>query len=372
MVRVLLLCRDGLQIEWYMALKRRMMITPYLALAALFFGCGVRPRATGQKGAYTIYLSNNFTANDWRQQMLRVAQLVAEIPPLAGHVNLRIENVETTVQAQINSLNNIIRARPEAILIDAGSPTALNPTIEKACGQGIVVIAFDQVTTAKCAYGIETDWARTATLEAQWIAREIGGKGKVLLDRGLAGAPISAKLLGGFENTLAKYPGIQVVGYFDGDYSLGPEQAEVANLLAAHPEVDAILSQGYGAGAIMALEDAGRKIVPVTGGTYNVTALTCARTPDAACILGSNPAYLSAEAMRMAVEVLEGKPLAERHIVLNAPFLTTDPRPLSGFPGAVLEKIELNKNAFPNLPPGLGLPYFPSWVHDTSKAAAGF
>ena len=71
---------------------------------------------------YVIYLSNNFVGNDWRQQMERVAEVSVKKGPLAGRVDLKIENVENTVQAQINSLNNIIRAKPDAILIDA-APT---------------------------------------------------------------------------------------------------------------------------------------------------------------------------------------------------------------------------------------------------------
>jgi ribose transport system substrate-binding protein len=342
-----------------------------LAVITISFGAFVLLHAAAGIKPYTIYLSNNFVGNDWRQQMLRTAAIVVKMRPLAGRVNLKVENVETTVQAQINSLNNIIRTHPDAILIDAGSPTALNPTIEKACHAGILVIAFDQVTTAECAYGLESDWTRAATIEAQWIARETGGKGKVLVDRGLAGAPVSAKLLSGYEEILGKYPGIRIVGYFNGDYSLGPEQAGVANLLAAHPAIDAILSQGYGAGAIKALEDAGRKVVPITGSSFNVSTVTCARTPGAACILASNPPYLSAEALKLAVEILDGKIPHQKHILVNGPFLTTDPAPSSLFGGAVMEKIEVNKNAFPNLPLGLALPFTPNWVEITAKEAAG-
>lgn len=342
-----------------------------LAVVAFLSGFGLGSEAAPRSKAYTVYLSNNFAANDWRQQMLRTARIVAKMPPLAGRINLRIEDVETTVQAQINSLNNIIRARPDAILVDAGSRTALNPTIEKACKAGILVIAFDQLTTASCAYGVESDWTRMATVAAQWIAREIGDRGNVLVDRGLAGAPVSAELLHGYEHTLAKYPGIRIVGYFNGDYSLGPEQAGVADLLAVHSDVDAILSQGYGAGAIKALEDAGRRIVPVTGGSYNVSTVTCAQTPGAACILGSNPPYLSAEALKLAVDILDGKIPHEKRILVTAPFLTTNPAPSILFSDAVMENIELNKNAFPNLPPGLSLPFSPNWVKISAKEAAG-
>jgi len=86
-----------------------------IAAAAVMAGVGATHSVAADK--YTIYLSNNFVGNDWRQQMIRVAELAVTKPPLAGRVDLKVENVENTVQAQLNSLNNIIRAKPNAILI---------------------------------------------------------------------------------------------------------------------------------------------------------------------------------------------------------------------------------------------------------------
>src|SRR5260370_11114130 len=109
-------------------------------MAAVSLSLAAAPPALAEGKSYKIYLSNNFVGNDWRQQMLRIADVTVKKPPLAGRVDLKVENVETTNQAQINSLNNIIRSKPDAILIDVGSPTALNPTIEKACNARILVI----------------------------------------------------------------------------------------------------------------------------------------------------------------------------------------------------------------------------------------
>jgi ribose transport system substrate-binding protein len=333
---------------------------------------GLAHPAAAQDKKYTIYLSNNFVGNDWRQQMERVATVSVNKGPLAGRVDLKVENVDNTVQAQINSLNNILRAKPDAILIDAGSAEALNPTIKKACDAGIVVISFDQVVSEPCAYALESDWNRIPAVLAEWMAKQLGGKGKVFVDRGLAGAPISAQLENGYLDVLKNYPDIEVIGNYNGEYALGPEQAGVASLLAAHPEVDGILTQGYGTGAMKALEDAGRPLVPVTAFSYNGTAVACAQTDGAKCILGSNPAYLSSEAIKLAVDILDGKPKpADRHVLVNGDFITTDPIKSELYPEAVFQKIEIGKNAFPELPPGLTLPITPDWVDITAQEAAG-
>jgi len=344
------------------------------AASALAIIVGMAQGAAAADKKYTIYLSNNFVGNDWRQQMERVADVSVKKGPLAGRVDLKIENVDNTVQAQLNSLNNIIRAKPDAILVDAGSSEALNPTIKKACDAGIVVISFDQVVTEPCAYALESDWNRIPAVLAEWMAKQLNGKGKVFVDRGLAGAPISKQLEDGYMAVLAKYPGIEVIGNYNGEYALGPEQQGVASLLAAHPDVDGVLTQGYGTGAIKALQDAGRKVVPVTAFSYNVAASTCAQTEGAKCILGSNPAFLSSEAIKLAVDILDGKPKpTDRHILVNGDFLATNGGSWKSelYPDATIQKIEVGKNAFPDRPPGLTLPITPNWVEITAEEAAG-
>jgi ribose transport system substrate-binding protein len=343
--------------------------TQLLTLAAIATTLWVSG-AQAEEKKYKIYLSNNFVGNDWRQQMLRSAQVAVTKPPLAARVDLTIENAEQTAQAQINSLNNIIRSKPDAIVIDAGSGSALNPTLEKACAAGIVVISFDQVVTADCAYKLESDFDVMMKDQAEWMATEMGGKGKVFMDRGLAGAPISERFVKGVEAVFKAYPGIEIVGYFNGNYSLGPEQEGVAGLLAAHPQVDGIYTQAYGTGALKALQDAGRPLVPIAAAAFNGTAVTCVND-KAKCILGANPPYLSAEAIKLAVAILDGAKPESKHVLFKSPGLATDLVDAKYAPGSSVIQIEPGKNVFPDLPPGISLPITPDWVTITPQEAAG-
>jgi len=318
-----------------------------------------------------IYLSNNFMGNDWRQQMIRSAEIAVQRGPLAGRVDLRIEQAEGTVQAQINSLNNIIRQKPDAILIDAASQTALNPTVKRDCDEGILVVSFDQTLTEPCAYALSVDWDFIPRVMAEWVAEKLGGKGNVIVDRGLAGYEASIATTKATEEVLAKYPDIKIVGYFNGDFAPGPEQSGVAALLAANPQVDAIVNMAYGTGAMQALKDAGRPLVPVNAFSFNGSAIACGQE-GASCILGSNPPYLSAEAIKLAVEVLDsGKRPENRAIIVKNDFFATELLPSKLFPGTEVQKIELGKNAFPDLSPGLFLPVSPNWVDITPQEAAG-
>lgn len=327
--------------------------------------------ATAADKVYKIYLSNNFVGNDWRQQMLRSAQVAASKPPLAGRIQLTIDNAESKVEAQINALNNIIREKPDAIVIDAGSGDALNPTIEKACSAGIVVVSFDQVVTAPCAYKLQSNFDTMGANQAAWMVATLGGKGNVVIDRGLAGAPVAERFVKMFEDGMKTGPDIKIVGYYTGEYSLGPEQAGVSNLLAANPVIDGILTEAYGTGAMKALENASRNMVPIVAAAFNGTAVACLQTPGVKCVLGANPPYLSAEALRTAVAVLDGKAPPSKDILLDNPLLTNAPVDGKYLPGTTFQKLELGKSAFPDLPPGLSLPITPDWVEITAAEAAG-
>jgi len=321
---------------------------------------------------YVIYLSNNFMGNDWRQQMIRSAEVSMKKGPLVGKVDLHIEQAEGTVQAQIDSLNNIIRQKPSAILIDASSQTALNPTVRRACDAGILVISYDQTLTEPCAYALSVNWDFIPRVMAEWVAQRLGGKGNVIIDRGLPGYEASIATTKATEETLAKFPDIKIVGYFDGNFAPGPEQSGVAALLAANPKIDAVVNMAYGTGAMQALKDAGRPLVPVTAFSFNGSAVTCGQTEGASCILASNPPYLSAEAIKLAVQILDtGNRPKDRAIFVKNDFFSTDPLPSKLYPDVTIQKIELGKNAFPDLSPGLFLPASPDWLDITPAEAVG-
>jgi ribose transport system substrate-binding protein len=341
--------------------------------AAVGLTAAVMQPATAQDKKYTIYLSNGLIGNDWLQQMQRSAEVAVKKPPLADRVDLHIETVENSAQAQINSLNNIIAAKPDAIIVQAASIDALNPTIEAACAAGIVVISFSQVVTAPCPYKLNTNWDSVNRDIPTWLANVLGGKGKIIVDRGLPGSPISEASNKEIERVMAQFPDIEIVGWYTSNYALGDEQAGVASLLAANPQIDGILTAGYGTGAIQALKDAGRPLVPIVAFSYNGTATACATEtePGLKCFIYTHPPYISAEALKLAIDILDGHPPASKTVLADYPRLATDIVKGDFSPGVEIQKLEIGKNVFPDLPPGLVLPASPSWVNITAEEAAG-
>ncbi|HLI61146.1 MAG TPA: substrate-binding domain-containing protein [Solirubrobacteraceae bacterium] len=258
----------------------------------------------GSTHKYTIYLSNNYMGNEWRPQMENIAKVIAGKPQYRDRVNLQIRNSQATPAAQIQSLQTIIRQKPDAIMIDAASPTALNPTVQQACSAGITVYSFDQTVSAPCAYKLPEDYRAEAEDMANWLGTELRGHGNILMDTGLPGIAISTTFLKVWKQVLAqKYPGIKVVGTFSSQYAPGPELQGVSQDLAQSSNIAGILSGGYCSSDIKALQRAGRKLVPMTCLDVNGNEQACAqhRLP---CFFFGAPAFVSGVALQHIVSIL--------------------------------------------------------------------
>ena len=141
------------QRRWAALLLAGFAVRGHLIAGAVTSGAALAQVVGGDRAAaapYKIVLSNNFLGNDWRPGMERVATLTSKLAPFKGKIQLSIQNAGATTSDQIASLNDIILSKPAAILVDASSAAALNPTLTRACNAGILVVSFDNpVTTVR-------------------------------------------------------------------------------------------------------------------------------------------------------------------------------------------------------------------------------
>lgn len=314
--------------------------------------------------AYHVVLMNNFMGNTWRPIMERSAELLAQQPPLKGRIaGLRIVNTDNSAPAENAALNSVILTKPDLILFDAASASASNQAVESACQAGIKVVSFDVLVTAPCAWKIGVPFYNEGLGFADWMAKTIHGHGTILMDLGTAGAKSSGDWNNGAQSILKKYPGIHVYTFY-ANFSPGGEQAAVSTLITAHPDVDGILTQDYGAYSLYALARAHHKMVPVTGYAYNESLLACLKY-KVPCLFHSSPTWVSGSAMRLGVDVLDGKMKGSPHFVpLPAPWFESNKVHFANTIGPVYT---VQASAQPKLSGGIQLPLSPSWA--TLKAS---
>jgi ribose transport system substrate-binding protein len=294
-----------------------------------------------QAKEYRIAVSNSYIGNEWRVQMINFMQAYAD-KNLAGKVKLTVNNSGTDPQKQIAVISDMISDKVDAILVNPASDTALDPILEEASKQGILVVAFDQAVTAPSAYTVTVDFVKIGEIHAEWLAKTLGGKGNVIINRGVSGFPADKNMNQGMRSVLDKYPDIHVVGEVYGKWDNAVSQQELTKVLTAQPQVDGILNQYGTYGALQALLNLNRPLVAMSGQGENGWRQAMLQYKDKGLkgVSAGDPSVIGAYALKIAYEILEGKGPKEKKIDVPVPTVAT-------------EQLQPGVNVFPDLPPTL-------------------
>ena len=225
-----------------------------------------------RKPPYTVGWANIYSVPTWMKQTQGTLEEIFNQLKAKGLTGkLVVTDAEGNANTQIAQIQSMIDANVDIIILIAGSSTAPNRVVADACKKGIAVINFDSlVTTDELTAKVNTDsnsWGKQA---AEFLVKELGGKGKILVMNGPAGVSVSEDRRAGATPVLKANPGMEIIAETNTPYNVAPAQEAVTNLLFSQPKIDGILSLGGAltAGAILAMDKQGRPMVPMTGENY--------------------------------------------------------------------------------------------------------
>jgi ribose transport system substrate-binding protein len=270
--------------------------------------------ANGQK-AYKIALSNSFYGNTWRKQMVDVMQKAANAAKTQGLISdFVVDNGDGTANTQLAQLNSLILTHPDAILINAASPTALNGAVAQAAQQGIKVVVFDSLTTSTDAYQIAYDNSSWGEIAANYVVKRLGSKGgNVLITRGVVGSQPELLIYDAITKILKQHPENHILGEVDTEADNARAQSAVANLLPSMPKIDAVLSEGS-YGVVQAFLAAGKPVPIVVGNNRAEFILWWidekAKNGYETISLGSEPS-IGVVAFWLSIHILQGDKVPE-------------------------------------------------------------
>jgi ribose transport system substrate-binding protein len=226
---------------------------------------------------------------------------------------------------QSTQIDNFISAGDNLILLNAVDPVAIFPAVKRAEAQNIAAAAFD-VAAQGADVTVMTDNVRAGRIACQYLADQIGHKGDVVI---INGPPVSAVVdrVKGCKAAWAKDPGIKILsdnlnanGSRDGGFSA------MQGLLTRFAHIDGVfgINDPTSIGADLAAKQLKRtemKIVSVDGSPDIEAAL---KQPGSLIIASSSqdPFVMAQKAVVMGADVLDGKPPAEKTVLL-VPHLIT-------------------------------------------------
>lgn len=150
---------------------------------------------------------------------------------------------ETNVEQQILMMENMIKQHVDGIAISPIDPVALAPYVNKAAQQGIPVICFetDIPDSQRLSY-IGTNPYKEGALMGATVHQQLGGKGMIIVQGGVAGSAREKSRLEGMLDYLSQNSKIQIL---DIRYHEGLSELALTNLekmIDDHPHFDALVS----------------------------------------------------------------------------------------------------------------------------------
>ena len=166
------------------------------------------------KAPFKIGWANIYSIPTWMKETTGTIEDMANVLKKQGLVDsLTITDAQGNANTQIQQIQSMIDAKLDAIIVDAGSATALDRVIADACSKGIAVTNFDSlVDTKDLTTKIDTDQAEWGKLAAEWLVKQLNGKGNILVLNGPAGVSVSDDRRKGAEPVFKANPGIKISG----------------------------------------------------------------------------------------------------------------------------------------------------------------
>lgn len=305
-------------------LKKSLSIIMCVLLAlALFAGCGKKetaaPAAPAENTQQTtetkkikVGFSNASVSNTWRVGMLdALKKEVANHP----EIELLVTDANDNTAKQITDVDDLLTKGIDMLLISPATADAVNPAIEKAFDKGIPVVVFDrECTTDKITSFVETSdyelGKTSAKRMVELLTKKNGSaKGNIVIIQGFMGSGPQINRQKGFDEVLAQYPDIKVVGNQAADFQRSKGMQVMENFLQANKQIDGILSQSGESlcGAIDAVDAAkrGDGMIYVGVDGYNgLLKLIKSGKVDSTVLL---PVRISAESLNVGLKALKGE-----------------------------------------------------------------
>jgi ABC-type sugar transport system substrate-binding protein len=139
---------------------------------------------------------------------------------------------------QLDLFNDQVNRGVDAIILAVSDVKAWEKPIAEAMDKGIPVFGFD-IGAGDLPIWTASGWeqVQSGINIGEGIAKEIGGKGKVAILTGSLGSPFLAERQKSIEDTLAKYPDIEVIGVFPTEDDYEKARSVCESILQANPDL---------------------------------------------------------------------------------------------------------------------------------------
>lgn len=242
-------------------LTRRARACAALVLAAL----ALAATGPGHAGppALTVGFSQIGAESAWRTANTASIRSEAE----KRGVTLKFSDAQGEQENQARAVRSFIQQRVDVIALAPKTEDGWQPVLQQAKKAGIPVILTDRAVKVNdpslYVTLIASDFVEEGRRAGEWLAKATGGTAMIAELQGSAGASPAIDRKKGFEEAIARHPGMKIIKSQSGDFGRAKGK-EVFEAFLRSPEGPAITAlyahnDDMALGAIQAIEAAGKK-----------------------------------------------------------------------------------------------------------------
>jgi ribose transport system substrate-binding protein len=263
-----------------------------------------------KKPPYVIGFSNAGISNSWAVFMHREVQAEAERHP-DKIKQLYVTEAKDKADKQISDVEDLVAKGIDLLIIRATTEAALDPVITRLYKKGLPVITVSKgIKSDNYVSFVDASNYILGRMNMVWLCQILNKKGSIVM---LGGWPGAGSVIGrkiGAEEALSRYPGIKVLDYQYTHFS--PTEGKTvmqAMIQSFGKKIDGVWCDSglQGVGALEALVEAGMN-VPITGDQLN-SFLVRVLKHNFKGMMGAYPPRMGAEAVKLALRVLQGEPV---------------------------------------------------------------
>ncbi len=189
---------------------------------------------------YTVAFAQDTLENDFRLNQVKMVHHA-----LSKYPNIRFvySNAKASTSLQIKQIEDFIYQNVDLLITSPYNEFATTDVVAKAYRSGIPVIMIDRTVQGnEYTTYIHPDNKQIARDAAEFLAKQLDYKGRVLLLKGVPSADSTRKRTEGFYEIMRRYPNIEVIEYV-ANYLRRDALIGVDTLLQNNEHFDAIMSQ---------------------------------------------------------------------------------------------------------------------------------
>ena len=207
----------------YHQMKTKKCLILLCLLCVLFSSC-TKPQKT-----YVIGVSQ-CSADIWREKQNAELRIGAY---MHDDVELRFAAAYDSDERQVQQIDSLVATGIDLLIVAPNQVATISPAIDRTYDAGIPVIVFERKTNSKkYTASVSADNYEMGNILADHIARKLNGTGNIIEVKGLEGSSPSIDRHNGFQDGIAKHPGIHVIGTAQGDWTEQSAYFSVKNMLA--------------------------------------------------------------------------------------------------------------------------------------------